>query len=72
MNKETIKDIMNGVNITEKYEAENALNFVNNLIIAQLENSKVTDPEATGYRNRLGTAIEIISSLFNILDELDD
>jgi len=67
MNKQQLKEIMRDDSIVGKEEAENAINFVRDLIIAQIESE-----ESSGYKNRLGTASEIVFNLFDILEELDN
>jgi len=65
MKKETIKKIMEDNLIVNDQQAEEALNFVRDLIEAEIEHMKKTEPYATNYINKLR---EASSSIMDLLD----
>jgi len=69
MTKETIKKIMKDNMIMSNQDAESALNFVRDLIDAEIDHMEKTEPYATNYINNMK---EANSSLTNLLDELYD
>jgi len=67
MTKETIKKIMKDNLIANEQRAEEAINFVRDLIDAEIEHMEKTEPYATNYIN---TMREANNSIMNLLDEL--
>ena len=67
MTRETIERIMKDNLIASNKEANSALNFVRDLIYAEIEYLEINEPNATRSINKLK---EANSSIIDLLDEL--